>query len=290
MKRVKQPEITERELNKIERHQKSISSDGYKPYITVRQSNSVGLCNIIFSHKLNRNFHLLSLGELSLFLHLEHQNNVVEIYEQYPLPINQTLRCAEELNIYHPSRYKDIDHDTKTIPANTMTTDMVAITRDKNSNTDKIQPFNYKPSKALSTKHESAQKVSRTRQKFHIEQLYWQKQGLTLVQVTEQDLNPNKTYNLKWLRQCFINPHHLEVPQALYKSMVLTLIRSLKDKPTNTLKTQLAIVAKTHSIALDQVFRLFQYACYNDDLHVDLNTKIELYRSLVMNQALCNAY
>ncbi|MFA0661419.1 TnsA endonuclease N-terminal domain-containing protein [Vibrio splendidus] len=290
MKKVKQPEITERELNKIERHQKSISTDGYKPYITVRQSNSVGLCNIIFSHKLNRNVHLLSLGELSLFLHLEHQNNVIEIYEQYPLPINQTLSCAEELNIYHPSRYKERDHQTKVIPANTMTTDMVAITRDINSNTDKIQPYNYKPSKALSSKHESAQKVSRTRQKFQIERLYWEKQGLTLVQVTEQDLNPNKTYNLKWLRECFLSPLHLEVPQALYTSMVLTLIRSLKDKPTDTLKTQLTFVAETHNITLDQMFRLFQYACYNDDLAVDLDTKIELYRPLAMNETLCNAY
>lgn len=290
MKTVKQPIITNRELNRIERYQTDIKINGYRPYITVKSSNSVGMCNIVFSHKTQRNHHLLSLGELSLFLHLEHDNNVVEIYEQYPLPIHETLICAEELNIWHPARYKEKDHVTRLIPATTMTTDIVAVMKDDGSNGYRLQPYNYKPSESLSTKYESTQKVHRTRNKFKIECLYWERQGFTLVQMTEQDLNPVRTYNLKWLRECYLHPNLLDVPEALYHSLLLTLTNNLKNKPQDTLKNQLQLVSTTHNVPLEQVMRLFQYACYNSDISVDLNTEIELYRPLTMLDEVVNAY
>lgn len=290
MIKLKQPIITNREVNRIERYQTDIRINGYRPYITVKSSNSVGMCNIIFSHKTQRSHHLLSLGELSLFLHLEHDKNVVEIYEQYPLPIHETLNCAEELDIWHPARYKEKDHATRLVPATTMTTDIVAVIKDDSSKGYKLQPYNYKPSESLSNKYESTHKVNRTKKKFEIECLYWQKQGYTLVQMTEQDLNPVRTYNLKWLRECYLYPNLLEVPEMLYSSLLLTLTNNLINKPKDTLRNQLQFVSTAHTVPLEQMMRLFQYACYNSDISVDLNTGIELYRPLTMLDEATNAH
>ncbi|PMH81495.1 TnsA endonuclease N-terminal domain-containing protein, partial [Vibrio cyclitrophicus] len=224
------------------------------------------------------------------FLYLEHDKNVVEIYEQYPLPIHETLLCAEELNIWHPARYKEKDHTTRLIPATTMTTDLVAVIKNEGSTSYRLQPYNYKPSESLSTKHESTQRVNRTKKKFDIECRYWEKQGFRLVQMTEQDLNPNRVYNLKWLRECYPYPNLLNAPEALYKSLLNTLNNNLTEEPDKTLKDQLQLASDTHNIPLDQTMRLFQHASYNGDISVDLNTKIELYRPLTMLNEVTNAH
>mgnify|MGYP001182401835 CR=1 FL=1 len=280
MKIVSQPSITRRELNKLRKHLGKIKNGTYEPFITVRRSNSVGLSHILFSHKTNRCHHLFSLGELALFLHLEHDPDVLDIQEQYPLPINETLSCAEKLNYRHPGKYKE--RDGREIPAATMTTDFVATIHDVTSGQLYIKPYNYKPSSALSTEFESPQKVKRTKQKFRIEQMYWGRHNHHLIQVTEEDLNPNKTYNLQWLRETYHHVRKSQIDGHLCQGMLETLSNCLLSNPEFTLKQCLSYSASTHDVSELAALEIFQHLVYSNQLNVDLNERIEVFRPVIM--------
>jgi len=287
MKLVTQPEIIKAELNRIKRYQSAVAKFGYRPYVTVRKSNTQGLAHIIYSHKTNRTHHLLSLGELSVFLHLEHDSCVLAINEQFPLQLDETLKCAELLNIRHPALYKK--RSGKTIPATTMTTDFLVEKKMDKGKGVKFYAYNYKPANALSIEHESAQKVSRTHQKFIIEKAYWEKNGISLIQLTNKDFNAAKTYNLQWLRECFDHQNELDVSEDLYYSFLNTLHINVISESQETLKSHLQFCATTLNISLFQCQVLFQYACYKLDFSIDLYNKIELYRTVMMKET-CHAH
>ncbi|ENJ1739349.1 TnsA endonuclease N-terminal domain-containing protein [Vibrio parahaemolyticus] len=280
MKIVKQPYITNYELRKLEKHLKKIKNGEYEPYITVRRSNSVGLSHIVFSHKTKRCHHLFSLGELALFLHLEHDPEVLDIQEQYPLPINETLKWAKYLNYRHPAKYKE--RDGKDIPAATMTTDFVVTLYDATRDQLGIQPYNYKPSSALSTEFEPPKKVTRTQQKFKIEEMYWGRYNHHLTQITDEDLNPNKTYNLQWLRETYHHVRESQIEGPLCEGMLNTLNKSLMKDPEKTLKQHLNHASLVHDVTELAALEIFQHLAYSGQLDVDLNERIEVFRPVMM--------
>jgi TnsA endonuclease N terminal/TnsA endonuclease C terminal len=79
------------------------SGRDYKPWITVRDVPSKGFSFRILGSKTQRKHHLLSKVELSFFYTLELDQNVIDIYEKYPLlPISETIKNALEGNKRHP--------------------------------------------------------------------------------------------------------------------------------------------------------------------------------------------
>ena len=123
--KVQQPIITQKELNKVKRYLAKVKKEGYRPWVTVRQSHTIGQGQIMMSHKTNRTHHFLSRGESKPFYHYEADALVNEIFEQYPLDINQTMKIAEELNIVHPASYEEAGEHGGSKPAKTMTLDYV---------------------------------------------------------------------------------------------------------------------------------------------------------------------
>ena len=104
---VKQPFVSQTERNKIDNYHANVKKDGYQPWKTVRQSHTHGQGQIIFSNLTNRAHHLFSRGELIPFYNLEADPTVIDILEQYPLPIDKTLNIARQLNVVHPGAYKE---------------------------------------------------------------------------------------------------------------------------------------------------------------------------------------
>ena len=90
-KTVQQPIVTDAEIAKTERYNRSIQARGYRPWVTVRQSHTYGQGQIVYSHKTRREHHLLSRGERAPFFYFERDPTVIDILEQYPLPLHQTL-------------------------------------------------------------------------------------------------------------------------------------------------------------------------------------------------------
>lgn len=154
------------------------SGASYKPWLTVHSFPSNGVVSRIKGRTTGRIHHLLSRNEEYYFLLLDFSPDVLDIREQYPLKLEDTISIARSLDIRHP-RYPGCS-----FPA-VMTTDFL-ITK-----TDGLYARTVKMAKELDN--------PRTIEKFLIEQEYWKRQGIDWAIVTEHQINREKAMNLKWL-------------------------------------------------------------------------------------------
>ncbi|TFF76255.1 transposase [Aeromonas taiwanensis] len=275
--RVKQPVITDAEISKVERYARDIKAGGYRPWVTVRQSHTHGQGQIVHSYKTGREHHLLSRGERLPFFAFEHDPTVIDIMEQYPLPLHQTLEIAASLNIVHPGNYKERAKFDGLIPAKTMTQDFVIIRR---TNKDKLilTPYSFKYAAALDPAVTNPRVVSRTREKEQIAIEYWRTQKIDHVLITEQHFNENYIYNLIFLRECFDKPEYIQTTTDMYHVMLRDFRHHLIHSPSSTLLILVKKVSQGLNIPDVQVLSVFQYAVYSHQLKVDLTQRIELYR------------
>ncbi len=74
----------------------------YSPWLTVQDVSSLGRATRIHGRKTEREHHLLSDIETSVFLLLDWSDAVIDIREQYPLDREETRRIAAEMGVRHP--------------------------------------------------------------------------------------------------------------------------------------------------------------------------------------------
>jgi hypothetical protein len=278
MKTIKQPQIVQKELNKINKYYDEVEKFGYRPWNTVRQSHTYGQGQEIFSPKTNRTHHLYSRGERLPFFALEHRPAIVDIYEQFPLPITETLKLAEELNIWHPAAYKERHEHGGIIPAKTMTSDFVVKIKLADS-TSRIKVFSFKYSSALDPER-SMRQARRTQEKLDLEKKYWEDQGVEWILVTEQSFNPSYISNLEYLRDCYNYPENLDVSEAFFNLIVRRLSELFISNPNMTVMQVLKLVSNEQCISLHECQSLFQKAVYENVLKLNINYPIVLFRSL----------
>lgn len=136
----------------------------YIPWILVHEISSTGLSSRIKGKKTKRIHHLLSTLEKRVFLLLDRDENVLDIREQYPLPLEETKQIAFERGIRH-GKYKG--------ESMTMTTDFVV------ELPDRLVAITVKPSKKLS---------KRVAEKFEVERVYWERKGIEWLIHTEMEI------------------------------------------------------------------------------------------------------
>ncbi|MCH1929545.1 TnsA endonuclease N-terminal domain-containing protein [Shewanella sp. A25] len=272
---VTQPIITERERSKINRYYARVKKQGYRPWVTVRQSHSIGQGQIIYSHKTQRTHHFLSRGELQPFFHFEADSRVKNIFEQYPLPIEETMRLAAELNIQHPSSYQESVNYNGHRPAKTMTLDYLVIHTDKSRHA-----FNFKYADALDKNITSPQAVARTNAKAEIERIYCLQNNITWTQLTEKSFDPAVTYNLRYFRECYDSPDDIDISDDLKSVVLCHLTLNFKNYPTATVRNNLERTANGINLPLHQIQSIFQMLAYERVLHFDWKTEINLNRPL----------
>jgi len=278
MKTIKQPQIVQKELNKINKYYDEVEKFGYRPWNTVRQSHTYGQGQEIFSPKTNRTHHLYSRGERLPFFALEHRPAIVDIYEQFPLPITETLELANELNIWHPAAYKERHEHDGIIPAKTMTSDFVVKIKLADGST-KLNVFSFKYSSALDPEH-SLRQAKRTQEKLDLEKKYWESQDVQWTLVTEKSFNPYFISNLEYLRDCYSYPENLDVSEAFFNLVVRRLSELFISNPNMTVMQVLKLVSKEQCISLHECQSLFQKAVYENVLKLNINYPIVLFRSL----------
>jgi len=272
---VKQPIITQKEKNKIERYIALVKKEGYRPFVTVRQSHTIGQGQIIYSHKTNRTHHFLSRGELVPFFHFEANNIVEDIFDQYPLPIEDTLKYAVDLNIVHPGSYQEAEDFDGHKPAKTMTLDYVVKHQDKS-----LHAYNFKYADALNPALTSPQSVARTEAKAKIEREYCKRNKISWTQLTELTFQSNVTNNLRYLRECKEYEKEFNVSDE-FQVIALTCFRINFEKyPEMTVYRIIEMVAKDLGIALFQSQFLFQMLVYNRAISFDWLELIDLNRPL----------
>jgi TnsA endonuclease N terminal/TnsA endonuclease C terminal len=155
----------------------------YKPWLTIQDVPSRGRVHRETGWTSKRIHHLLSDLEYSYLCLLDWFDEVIDVREQYPLNREKTIHMAEQININHPM-------DPKTKTPIVMTTDFFITLRKDNDISYLARTI--KPRKELND--------SRVIEKFELERLYWEQEGVDWGIVTEDELPEVLIENIKWLR------------------------------------------------------------------------------------------
>ena len=143
----------------------------YKPYIQVGEFGSLGTAACVIDYKTGRTVHLLSQAEVIAWYLLRWKDNVIDIKEQYPLPLKDTLEIAKEYEINHPFKNNE--------PA-VLTTDLYI-----NSSTGNF---------AISIK---ANKKELKYNNLFIEKKYWEKHNVPWKLISKDELNITRYKNIR---------------------------------------------------------------------------------------------
>lgn len=114
---------------------------------------------------------------------MEYSDSVVDIREQYPLlPIEETLLIAKELGIKHPT-------DPRTREPVVMTTDFIVSVLKEGQHVDVARTLKYKDDLVN----------ERVLEKFEIERVYWERQGVNWGIVTENEVPKTIATNIAFV-------------------------------------------------------------------------------------------
>ncbi len=180
----------------------------YEPFIKVYEGKSQGESVRVRSSTVGRVHHLLSGIELTAFVLLDWFPHSIDIREQYPIPINDSLGICQQLGIRHPQvRGK-----------------LTVVT------TDLLVDFDNRGQLAVAVKESSALDSKRTLEKLQIEKAYWEDKGIEWGLFTEQERSDALRENLDWLRPYM----DIDTPDAheLDQSDVVVLVSRVTRYPS----------------------------------------------------------
>jgi len=217
----------------------------YKPWITIYDFPSKGRVARVLGKKTGRIHHLLSQLELIFFLLLDADPDVEDIKEQFPLPLDCTLRIAAELGIEHPMM-----HGTPYV----MTTDFYY---KKNGLWHAVQ---IKPSDEL--------EKDRVKEKFAIEKAYYDRVGIDWKVVTEKELPRSLGASYKWL----MSGEDLDVliPNATKRKGMITSFLELYHDETIPFRLILKEMDRQCAVTPGTTMQIFKSVIRNVSILVNL--------------------
>lgn len=241
----------------------------YKPFITVRQVRKVGrrywgLCPIQHHHN-----HLLSDGEYRAYRKLMLDPTCVEVLEQYPLDLDETLNIAIALNLIHPRNYRNN-------LAYIMTTDFLVTYRPRNNHEFKIAyTFKYFDDIYVEDEHGNIMRQNaRTWQKFEIEMQYWQRRNIGYKVITERDATKAESWNYNY----FILGIDLSVSHDELKTFCIAFINAWLNAPHAELQCHFSTLSIELAHSFQYIQSLFQLACLRHLLPVNTTKFIRIFR------------
>jgi hypothetical protein len=180
--------VTEKLIDKwIAQKRSQGEGANYKPWLTIQDVPSQGLCHRIKGWKNGRVHHLFSNLEANIFYTYEWSPLIVDIMEQYALlPQEETLAIAKEIGVRHPA-------DPRTHYPIVMTTDFFL----------RIKRGLHYEYQARTAKYESDLKDLRTLEKLEIERRYWRARNIDWDILKETDLSMPLVENVKWFHPLF---------------------------------------------------------------------------------------
>ncbi|MEK3979690.1 TnsA endonuclease N-terminal domain-containing protein [Psychrobacillus sp. FSL K6-2836] len=155
----------------------------YKPWLVIQDLASLGRSTRLNGYKIPRQYEFFSDLERNYFYLLEYSDDVVDIREQYPLlPREETIVIADELGIKHAT-------DPKTNEPIVMTTDFL-VTTSKDGQHEHV---------ARTLKYKNDLMDERVLEKFEIERVYWERQGIDWGIVTEIEVPKTMAHNIAFV-------------------------------------------------------------------------------------------
>lgn len=159
----------------------------YIPWLKIHDISSYGLSHRIKSvWTTDRETHLFSNLERDWFYIFDWALDVIDIQEQYPLlKLEETIAIAAECGIKHP-----VERQTKERHPIVFTTDQLITFKGD------IHPIR----EAYTIKYAHMLSKKRVIEKFEVERRYWERRGVKLKILTEQNLPLGLARNIELLR------------------------------------------------------------------------------------------
>lgn len=246
-------DIDPKDLKKLKTRGKGTGRD-YSPFIKVHEISSSGESVRILGATSGRIHHLLSGLELSAFLIFDWCRRTIDIREQYPIPIDDSLDICSQLGIKHPH----IRGKLKVV-----TTDLLVDFEDKSE-----LAIAVKPSDQLGNE--------RTIEKLQIEKTYWENLGIDWLAFTEREISNSLRENLNWitpyLKNENLNSHQTNLPDI--EDLLLRICKPTQDKVTllcGKLDDQYQVEPGSHISAL-------RHAVANRLIHVPIKKSFHSWR------------
>ena len=155
------------------------TGSSYKPFIYTYDVSSLGRSHRLFGRKCTRMHHLLSDLELAVFLILDWSPSVIDIREQFPLRVDDTVRIAEELGIRHAS-FKGVNQ--------ILSSDFLVDTNDSS-----------RPTMAFQVKYSCDLEKPETIERLMLEKKYWAEKEIPWSLITEKEISKVAFANIEWL-------------------------------------------------------------------------------------------
>lgn len=163
-----------------ENHRKSILEGEYAPFWRCQDIRSSGVkVKVPHFRDKYRVLHLLSMNEMLMYQQIAWDKSIHEVYEQYALPLSETIAIAEDLEVKHP-----VFIDSKT-PAN-QTLDFYCLTKDGRK-------------KAFAVKQKSWIDDFRTQEKLAIQEGWCAINDVEFEIVSSDELKTIRCQNLEFL-------------------------------------------------------------------------------------------
>ncbi len=241
----------------------------YKPFLSVRDVRQVGRRHWQMCPVQKRNTHLLSDGEYRAYRKLMLAHNCIEVLEQYPLDLDETLDIAVALNLIHPRNYK-------TNIAYIMTTDFL-VTYMSGSGTKYQIAYTFKYFDVIYDEDEHGNvetKDARTWQKFEIERHYWLRRNVGYQVITERDATKAESWNYNY----FLQAVDLDTSAEELREFCIAFIDVWLCSPRAELQLHFRQLESNLNQSYQRIQALFQHACLRKLLPIDTKKFIRVFR------------
>ena len=222
----------------------------YTPWLKIQDVPSEGIVSRIRGQKTQRIHHVFSGLEANYLILLDNNDDVLDIREQFPLPLSETVYLSAEMNIRHPR-----------VPGClfpfVMTVDFFITMKD-----GRYVARSIKPSAKLDEQ--------RICDKLMLEREFCVRKGIDWKIVTEKEINEAKADNLRWLN--YDGSEWSDSQIQVYEQSLLQLYPN-KDIPFRTI---LEILEEGYSLPAGSGIAVFKHAVRTGKIAVDLERKINL--------------
>ena len=182
----------------------------HTPHIKAKQIKGLSIPCVVVDYKTGRSVELLSQGEKYIWYLLRFDDEIEDIYEQYPLDLEITLELSRKYGILHPK-------NTFT----PMTTDFFVKKKDG------YAAYSVKNDRSVLDKRRNVEKL-------FLEKMYWDQLGIEFHLVFKEGLNMTLVNNIMDVVTCY-DPKNIfdQFDKIRYKIAHKMIDIDLESKPIN---------------------------------------------------------
>lgn len=241
--------LNKKDKKRIELNRGQGNLQSYEPFIQVGEFSSSGESIRVKSSTVGRLHHFHSGIELAAFLIFDRHPNCIDIREQFPIPLADSLVICEQLGIKHPSVKGELI---------ILTTDLVI-----DLQAGKSLAIAVKPSQELNKK--------RVLEKLQIEKAFWENQDTEWFIFTDKERPVELSTNLKWMRS-FLDADTKETYE-ISDNDVSNLIERLSKSEKGKVTKRCAELDDEYELEPGTHVEIFRYSIAKSFIQADLRIK-----------------